>query len=134
VLPYLTELIPVAVNPGNNCLPLPKVIGDTVICSRKNAGIRRALEALGAGRVELCGPMEDSMFVHSFVVSATEREWLRARRVQNIHDLRVRINIGSTGVANFFFGVAGGVQLESAPEERLQPMCAEFMQSVMRVV
>ncbi len=26
----LTELIPVAVNPGNNCLPLPKVIGDTV--------------------------------------------------------------------------------------------------------
>jgi hypothetical protein len=78
--------------------------------------------------------MEDSMFVHSFVVSATEREWLRARRVQNIHDLRVRINIGSTGVANFFFGVAGGVQLESAPEERLQPMCAEFMQSVMRVV
>jgi len=26
----LTELIPVAVNPGNNCLPLPKVIEDTV--------------------------------------------------------------------------------------------------------
>jgi len=26
----LTELIPVAVNPGNNCLPLPKVIRFTV--------------------------------------------------------------------------------------------------------
>ena len=26
----LTELIPVAVNPGNNCLPLPKVITHTV--------------------------------------------------------------------------------------------------------
>ena len=26
----LTELIPVAVNPGNNCLPLPKVITYTV--------------------------------------------------------------------------------------------------------
>jgi hypothetical protein len=47
--------------------------------SPKNAGIRRALEALGAGRVELCGPMEDSMFVHSFVVRATEREWLGGR-------------------------------------------------------
>ena len=54
---------------------------------RRNAGIRRALEALGAGRVELCGPMEDSMFVHSFVVRATEREWLRARGVQDIPDL-----------------------------------------------
>jgi hypothetical protein len=27
-----TELIPVAVNPGNNCLPLPKVIENTVHC------------------------------------------------------------------------------------------------------
>ena len=30
----LTELIPVAVNPGNNCLPLPKVIEDTKSDSR----------------------------------------------------------------------------------------------------
>lgn len=102
--------------------------------SQANAGIRRALEALGAGRLELCGPMDDSMFVHTFSVRAMRPEWLRAHGVADMHDLCVRINIGRTGVVNFFFGVAGGVPLASAPEERLQPMCQQLMQALVRVV
>jgi len=102
--------------------------------SQANAGIRRALEATGAGRVELCGPMDDSMFVHSFTMRAMTPEWLCAHGVADMRDLCVRINIGRTGVVNFFCGVTGGVPLVSAPEERLLPVCKKLMQEVLRVV
>ena len=102
--------------------------------SQANAGIRRALEATGAGRVELCGPMDDSMFVHSFTMRAMTPEWLSAHGVADMRDLCVRINVGRTGVVNFFCGVTGGVPLDSAPEERLLPVCKELMQQVLRVV
>ena len=102
--------------------------------SPRNAAIRRALEAVGAGRVELGAQTEDSMFVHSFVVRATEREWLSAREVLDLPDLCVRINVGRTGVVNFFFGIQGGVPLHSAAEERLQPVCTELVEHIRRVV
>jgi hypothetical protein len=102
--------------------------------SPKNAAIRRALEAVGAGRVEIGLQTEDSMFVHSFVVRATDRAWLSAREVQDLPDLCVRINVGRTGVVNFFFGIQGGVVLASAAEERLQSVCMELFEHVRRVV
>ena len=74
------------------------------------------------------------MFVHSFVVRATDRAWLSAREVQDLPDLCVRINVGRTGVVNFFFGIQGGVLLASAAEERLQSVCMELFENIRRVV
>ena len=102
--------------------------------SQQNKAICRALQAAGAGRVELGAQTEDSMFVHSFVVRATERAWLSARGLENMRDLCVRINVSRTGVVNCFFGIPGGVLLSSAAEERLQPVCAELLEHMRRVV
>jgi hypothetical protein len=35
---------------------------------------------------------------------------------------------------NFFFGLAGGVPLQSAPEASLRPVCLALLQTVMRAV
>jgi hypothetical protein len=74
------------------------------------------------------------MFVHSFVVRATDRTWLSPRQVQDLPDLCVRINVGRTGVVNFFFGIQGGVVLASAAEERLQSVYMELFEDIRRVM
>lgn len=98
-----------------------------------NAGIRRALEGLRAGRVELCAAMEDCMFVHSLLVKV-DPAWLRARGVPDVPVLHVRVNVCRTGVANFFCGVPGGVPLDSAPEERLRPVCEALWAALVAAV
>jgi hypothetical protein len=102
--------------------------------SKHNKGIRRALEQLGLGSVELCMPMEECMFVHGLLLRVQNKEWLAGFGVLDVCNLKVRINICRTGVVNFFFGLAGGVPLQSAPEESLRPVCVALLQTVMRAV
>lgn len=102
--------------------------------SPKNFGIRRALQALGAGSVELSGPMEDTMFVHCITVRFKNLEWLHTHGVHDMPDLCVRMNICRTGVLNLFFGITGGVALASAPEERLLQVCHVLTDTVKQVV
>lgn len=99
-----------------------------------NHGIRRALEAVGAGRVQECGTAEDNMFVHAFVINPVTQTWLNALGVEDVPEIRVRINIGRTGVVNVFFGIAGGVSIDSAVEERLQRACAVLLQAMRSAV
>lgn len=91
--------------------------------SVNNLGIRRALEALGVGTFQECGTAEDNMFVHAYIVRTVTPSWLHALGIKDVPELRVRINIGRTGVVNIFFGIVGGVLIDSALEERLQPAC-----------
>jgi hypothetical protein len=102
--------------------------------SQHNAGIRRALERVGAGVVEVCPTMEDNMFVHAFVVRAVSQQWLRAHGVDDVQELHARINIGRTGVLNVFFGVGGGVPLQSALELRLRHVCTVFLDAIRAAV
>ena len=98
-----------------------------------NKGIEHALRALDAGPVEQCLLLDDSTFVHSFLVRATRDEWLRAKGLHS-YNMCVRVNIGRTGVVNFFIGIAGGVPLANGLESELRARCAEVLQAIVAVV
>jgi hypothetical protein len=82
----------------------------------------------------LCMPMEECMFVHGLLLRVQNKEWLAGFGVLDVSNLKVRINICRTGVVNFFFGLAGGVPLQSAPEASLRPVCLALLQTVMGAV
>jgi len=102
--------------------------------SMHNDGIRLSLEALGAGDVQKCGTAEDNMFVHAFVLPALRPDWLRSLCMPEVPDMRVRININRTGVVNVFFGLSGGVSIDTALEEHLQPVCALLLEAMRSAV
>ena len=102
--------------------------------SEHNIGIRQALEALDAGPVHVCETAEDNMFVHAFVLRTVTPKWLQTYSVEAVRELRVRINIGRTGVVNVFFGIAGGENIDSALDERLQPVCNALVDAMRSAV
>ena len=102
--------------------------------SRYNNGIRRALEHLSVGCVEACMAIDDCMFVHCLLVQVQSAEYLAGFGLADVPSIKVRINVCRTGVVNFFFGLAGGVPLHSAPEERLRLLCAALLETVASAV
>ena len=102
--------------------------------SRHNNGIKQALLALGIGSVKECMPLDDCMFVHCFLLQVQNEEWLAEAGVSDFTNMNVRINICRTGIVNFFFGIAGGVPLNSAPEQRLCAVCETLLQTIAKFV
>lgn len=102
--------------------------------SKYNEGIHRALLAIWVGDIELCLPMDECMFVHSFLLQMRDSAWLTEAGLPGVSCMKVRINICRTGIVNFFFGIAGGVPLDSAPEERLCAVCSTLYDAIARVV
>jgi hypothetical protein len=99
--------------------------------SQHNARIVQAIRDLQLGSVQECGCTEDTMFVHSFVLQVQCKTWLTL--YDFVDNMRVRVNLCRTGVLNVFFGIPGGVPLESAPEVRLRPACVALMETIMQV-
>ena len=99
--------------------------------SQHNTRIVQAIRDLQLGSVQECGCTEDTMFVHSFVLQVECKTWLALYGF--VDNIRVRVNLCRTGVLNVFFGIPGGVPLESAPEERLRPACVALMETIMQV-
>lgn len=102
--------------------------------SRYNNGIRRALEQLDVASVEACMSIDDCMFVHCLLLRVHSSDWLAGFGLSDVPSMKVRINVCRTGVVNFFFGLAGGVPLSSAPEDRLHVLCATLLQTVASAV
>lgn len=102
--------------------------------SKYNKGISRALEQLGVASVDVCMPIDDCMFVHCILLRVESSEWLASFGLSAVSNMKVRINVCRTGVVNFFFGLAGGVPLSSAPEDSLRPLCATLLQTVASAV
>lgn len=92
-----------------------------------NEHIQVALSQLNVGKIVLCMPAEECMFVHCFKLKVAAQEVLQDIGFESVS---VRINICRTGVVNLFVGLPGGLLLRDAPERKVFPLCEMLLQAI----
>lgn len=103
--------------------------------SSKNNMLLLRLKTLKIANVLKCIDTDDRMYLHAFILSDFDKNWLQSIDLQS-YELglfrleNLRINICRTGVVNLFMSLPIGFKLQDYPDQLVLPFCNFFFNIV----